>query len=1015
MTIPCLRRSVFIPTLLVAVVMLLALSPARAQTGNAAVAGVVTDSSGSVIAGAKVVLTNEASGDALTVSTGTDGRYTFPTVSPGTYSLTASSPAFSQKVIKGLELQLDQHLNESITLTPGSLSTTVQVTGEVQQVDTSTYDVGGVVAKTQIDTLPIQNRQYLNLGVLVPGTTQAANRSFYNSVQAGSGVYFYANGFYLDGVTNQQTEEGDPRQNIPMGAVAEFKTYTSSTPIELGWVMGGFTTVVTKSGANQIHGEAFEYYRDTAMTALNQFQAAGVAAAHSGNPPYTRNQWGGDVGGPIVKDKIHYYGAYDDTEQTASYTMYVPAAVESDYNAPGLLGNFSAPYYDRLLLGRVDWGVKPNQQFFVRYAQEWNYETRNGCGGSSTLSCYDGQIPRWAFVAGHTWEPNSHMVNDARAQYAYVSYQLGPYGEPIPKTPQELGLASFEQYETPAFSFPSFGWGHNYSQVGIEKRYELNDTFTIVHGAHQIKFGGDASYVPYVDSSASNLGGEWLFNVDEPFTPPSASNPNPTFATPPYEFEQSAVGLVYVDLDSNQQAYFIGDAWKMRPNLTVNYGIRWERQIGSAFNDHYTPNPNEPTIPFQGNPHTRGDRRNFGPRLGFSWDPFSKGKDVIRAGWGIYYNFIETEGNEAETSNFVACPITLVDGSPAGYTVPYPTPYPGYPNNPSPYCSTAAPSVTILSPHLRNPYQYQYSLGYSHQLSPNMSLSVDGIYTRGLRDYKPYDLNYPLLNGVPARSGTRPYPNFTQIIEHASTGSSEFRALFVKLDRRLSGRYAFTISYALESAMDNNPKTAPFSYNNLQYDWGPATIDQRQNIVGSLSYMAPWHILVGGILTYRSAQPFSATTTVATCAAPSSSQTLPTACNGTVGGGVLPSTALNADGTAQLVPGTKRDQGQHNFNFAALNTYRSELTGYNLPTVGPGSVDSENYLDFDLRLSKSLYHHESKDVQIFGQAFNLFGRENFTSILTTPTLASFGEATAASTIQPIQDVQIGELGVMFRF
>ena len=1009
MTIRCIRKRVLVFICMIAPFCAVA---ANAQTGNAAVSGVVADSSGSVIVAARVVLRNTLSGNTLIETTGSDGRYTFPTVAPGSYSVNASAVSFATKVVTGIVLELDQHLDENITLMPGAQSQSVSVTAELPQVDTSAYDVGGVVAQSQIESLPIQNRQYLNLGVLVPGTTQGANRTFYNSVQAGSGVYFYANGFYLDGVTNQNTEEGDPRQNIPMGAVAEFKTFTSSQPIDLGWAMGGFTTVVTKSGTNQIHGEAFEYYRNTAMTALNQFQQASAAAEGTGNPPYSRNQWGGDMGGAIIKDKMHYYGAYDGTEQTSSYTVFVPQSANFGptcpstgcYSATGLLGTFSAPYHDRLVLGRLDWDIKPNQQFFVRYAQEWNLETRNGCGGSTTYECYDGQIPRWSYVAGHTWEPNSHMVNDARFQYAYISYELGPYDTPIPTKPSDLINPTYTTNVTPGYEFPSLDWGHNYAAVGIETRYELNDTFTIVHGTHQIKSGGDASYLPYVDSSASNLNGTWYFKQDEAFNPANTSN-----LTDPYEITQSAVPQIYY-LPSTQQAYFIGDTWKMKPNLTVDYGMRWEMQDGASFLNHYTPNPNEPTIPYEGNPHTRGDHRNFGPRIGFSWDPFRKGEDVIRGGAGIYYNFIETELMEAEDLNFVACPIALVNNTALG--VPYPNPYNG--QSVSTYCSTSAPNVTIISPNMRNPYQFQFTLGYSHQINNNLSLSVDGVYARGLRDYKPYDRNYPLLNGVPSINGTRPYSNFTQISQINAAGSSEYKAMYIKFDRRLNHGYMYTISYALESAMDNNPHSAPYDYANLAQDWGTSTIDQRQNIVGSVSYMAPWHILVGGILTYRSSLPFSVTTSVATC----DTTPAPTACNGVTNGtaGVLPTSALNKNGTAQLVPGTRRNQGQHGINYAGINLYRSEVSNaLAADPVGPGSVSSENYLDFDLRLSKSLFHRESKDLQIFGQAFNLFGRENFTGLTTNPTLTSFGQATNANTVQPVQDVQIGELGAKFTF
>jgi hypothetical protein len=1023
MPVQNLRRCVFVTCLMIA--LLFGATIVNAQTGNAAISGIVSDSAGAVVQGAKVVLANRDSGAQLSDTTGTDGRYTFPTVPPGKYSITVTATTFAPKVETGIEVVLDQHLALDVILRPGSETTTVSVTGEVAAVDTTAYDVGGVVAQSQIETLPIQNRQYLNMGILVPGTTQAANRTFYNSLQAGSGLYFYASGFYLDGVQNQNTEEGDPRQNIPMGSVAEFKTYTSSQPIELGWAMGGFTTVATKSGTNAIHGEAFEYYRDTAMTGLNQFQEASDAAEHTGNPPYNRNQWGGDMGGPIVKDRMHYYGAYDDTEQTSSYTIFAPANA-ADFSATGLLGTFSAPYYDRLVLARWDYDLSPHQQLFVRYAQEWNYETRNGCGGSTTAGCYDGQIPRYAYVGGHTWEPNSHMVNEAHFQYAYISYELGPWGTPVPTKPTDLTSPSYTTNISQAFSFPDLVWGHNYAAVGVETRYELNDTLTWIHGAHQIKIGGDAHYIPYVDASASNLNGEWFFHADEPFTPPTCAGYtttcDPSFPAGggPYEFTQAATPLLYY-LPSALQAYFVGDTWKIKPTLTFSYGLRWERQTGAAFLDHYTPNTTTyEAIPGEGNPHTRGDKRNFGPRLGISWDPFGKGKDVIRAGAGIYYNFIETELSEAEKLNFVACSITLTSN------VTYPNPYGG--KSTSAFCSSNAPSVTIMSPNLRNAYQQQFTLGYSRQLAENLSISADGVYARGLRDYKTYDLNYPLVNGAyaPLGTGTRPYascsngfgagagPCFTQITQHASTGSSEYRALYVKLERRLANRYMYTISYAWSAGYDNNPHSSPVNYLTPQNDWGPAGIDQPQSIVGSASWLGPWKILVGGVLTYRSAEPFSTTTSVATCANPTGTQTLPSACNGVVGGGVLP-IATNANGTSQYVPGTKRDQGQHGINYAAINLYRSQLTGLNLAPVSASSVSSTNYLDFDLRVSKSLYHHEALDVQVFGQAFNLFGRENFTSITTNPTSTAFGAATNANTVQPVSNVQIGELGAKFTF
>ena len=999
MTIRKLPRSVF-----VAFVVFLGLSVARAQSGLADIQGVVTDVQGGVLVGAGVVLTNTASGAKRTVKTGIDGRYSFPTVAPGHYSLTGTASGFSSKTITDLTIQLDNHLNQVIELAVGSEAQSINVSGTVPAVDTTSHDVGGVISQAQIDTLPIPNRQYLNLAILIPGTTQAATRTFYNSVQAGSGVYFFANGFYLDGVTNQQTEQGDPRQNVPEGAVAEFKTYTASFPAELGWAMGGFTTVVTKSGTNQIHGEAFEYFRNSFMNADNQFQKATQVAQHTGKAPYNRNQYGFDIGGPIFKNKTHYYGAYERTQQTTSYTMFVNGPAAAYYSS--LLGTFKTPGHDNLLTLRLDHDLASNQQIFARYAQEWNLVSGNGCGPTTTIGCYDGQIPRRALVIGHTWEPKANIVNESRFQYAYISYQLGPWNTPLPKKPADLVDPNYTKNISRAYSFPSFGYGHTYSAVGVEGRWEVNDSLTIQKGAHSFKMGFDVSYVPYTDASASNVNGTYTFNTDQPFDPTSAASL--AALTNVQQFAASAVPRLYF-LPSTQEAFYFEDTWKLRPNLTLNGGIRYERQFGSPFLDTYTPDPSRPTIPFQGNPHERGDRNNFSPRLGLSWDPRGKQKDVLRAGYGVYYNFVQTEPSEGEKLNFVACNVSLVRNTATGYVPPYPDPYSG--QSPTNFCSTSAPTVTILSPGLSNPYQHQFSLGYTRQLTDNLSISADGIYSRGLRDYKVYDLNYPLLNGVPNIGGKRPYSTFNQIQQHASTGASEYKALYLKLEKRMNSRYMYTLSYALSSALDNNPHSAPVNYVTPGNDWGPATIDQRHAVVASGSVMLPWGIVAGGIFSFRSSLPFSVTTTT---------QTDTTARPGI---GVLPGSVLDANGAAQYVPGTTRSQGNRGINYAAINQYRSDLnaircppattvcaSGYPLTTnLSSASVASTNYLNFDFRVSKTVFQREAKRLEVIGQAFNLFGRTNYNAVATSPILNTFGQATGAG------NAQIGELAAKFTF
>ena len=292
------------------------------------------------------------------------------------------------------------------------------------------------------------------------------------------------------------------------------------------------------------------------------------------------------------------------------------------------------------------------------------------------------------------------MVNEARFQYAYISYELGPWNTPPPKNPTDFLDPTYAKNITVGYSFPSLNYGHKYAADGVESRWQLNDSLSIQKGAHSIKLGFDVSYVPYTDAVATTLNGSYSFGVDMPFdnTPATINKLCATLTvTCPSAFTQNAVPLLYY-LPSTQQAYFIQDSWKAKPNLTISSGLRYDLQRGSAFLNTYTPIVNPPAfpaIPYQGNPHDRGDWNNFGPRVGVSWDPFKKGRDVFRGGYGIYYNFIQTELSEAEKLNFVACAITLT--STATNQVQYPNPYNG--QTVTTFCAaTKNTNVTILSP-----------------------------------------------------------------------------------------------------------------------------------------------------------------------------------------------------------------------------------------------------------------------------------------------------------------------------
>jgi Carboxypeptidase regulatory-like domain/TonB dependent receptor len=934
---------------------------AFAQSSDAEITGLIKDPSGSAIPGTNATLTNQDSGVKRAASADQDGRYRFSAVPPGRYSLRLEAAGFKTATVNEIVLLLGAHVEHDVSMTVGSVEEAITVSGEVQAIDTSKNEVAGVVTSVQIDTLPVNTRQYLNLALLMPGTSQDASRTFYNSVQMAGAGRFYANGFMVDGVVNTWAEMGEPRQNFPEGAVEEFKVNTTQYKAESGLSMGGLVSVVTKSGTNQFHGDAFEYFRDAALNRDNTFQKQAEALQGTGKAPFRRNQFGFDVGGPIIQNKMHFYAAFERTQTDDSYTIFTGAAAHQFYSANE--GVFNKPFHDQLFNGRVDYQIDPNQRVFARYSQEWNLLTYQGCGGSSASNCYDGEIPRRSFVAGHTWTPKSTVVNDIRFQYAYASYQLGPSGAPIFT---ELGKYPPERFAVlqTVLSFPSFSYGFGYADVGVETRWQFKDDLSWQKGKHSLKFGFDVSHVPFADDAPNNSKGTYTFATDQVFNP---KDPATVAALKGATLFTAATPPVYTSVPTTQLGFYFQDDWKVRRNVTLSLGLRYDREFGS-FNEDLDPKSFPITIPFLGDPSKRGSKKNFGPRVGVAWDIMEQGKDVVRAGFGIYYNNLQTLQNFPENRNLAQCAVLISNP-------PYPDPYGG--KSPTAFCSAAPPTVTVLADNYANPYTQQFNIGYSRQLNAGFSIHADGVYMHTFRDYRNVDVNYPI-------GGARPIPAFARIILHDSIAQAKYKAFYLRAEKRFNQRFQFLVSYSLASNRDNNPQAAVTNYSNWNQDWGPSAVDRRHNLVASGSVLLPWKVTFGAIWALRSALPFSAL-----------------------------ANELDVDGTRQFVPGTSRNQGNRDLDLNAVNAYRANI---GLPAVT--GFDSSKFNSFDIRASRPLFQRERKKLEIIGQVFNLFGTTNLAS--SSGQVSTGGNQTRVNSpnfgkILGANNLQQAEIAVRFAF
>ncbi|HWZ33547.1 MAG TPA: carboxypeptidase regulatory-like domain-containing protein [Bryobacteraceae bacterium] len=929
-------------------VALFSVAMVSAQISEAELTGIVKDPSGAPVAGAKVTAQNQDTGVARTIVTDSEGRFRF-SVLPGRYALAVEATGFKKENVTDMVLTVGMHVDKDIPLAVGSVQEAVTVTGEVPAVDTTKGDVSAVITQGQIDGLPVNTRQTLNLALLMPGTTQDASRTFYNNVEIGGGGRFYANGFTVDGVTNTWAEQGEPRQNFPQGAIQEFRVSINQFKAEQGLAMGGMVNMVTKSGTNDFHGEVFEYWRNAALNHDNKFQQAALAQlGDTGKAPFNRNQFGGDVGGPVFKNRTHFYAAYERTEVDDSFTIFAAGSHQFYSSNEGVIDK---PSYDQMLNIRGDHAISNNQHIFGRYSQEWNKQTWQGCGGTAESNCYDGLIPRHAFVGGHTWTPKATIVNDFRFQYGFSSYLLGPSGQPI-----FTDLGSFPASRlallSPVYSFPSFRYGQGYGELGIERRTEFKDDLNWVKGNHSIKVGFDYSYIPFADDQVTNYQGTWTFATDQPFNPKDPA----TIANlkNPIQFTAAIPGQ-YTSVPVSQYAFYIQDDWRVRRDLTLNFGLRWDREVGS-YNESLKPSSFPVTIPFLGDPSQRGQGKNFGPRFGLAWNVGGKNRDVVRAGYGLYYNNIQTLLNFPENRNISQCSVTIVNP-------PYPNPYGS--QSPTAFCSSAPPNVVVLDKHFSMPYSQQFTLGYSREITHDFSIHVDGVYMHTIKDWRNYDLNYPNAAGV------RPIPAFGRILDHMPVSQYKYKGMFVRAEKRFAKRYQFLVSYTLASNRDDNPQSQVTNQNNYSLDWGPSGIDRRNAVVAGGYVQLPWKITAGAFWQVRSSLPFNVTSTTI------------------------------VDNVTQLVPGLTRNLGNRDNGqvLAAVNAYRASLATPLAP-LSSSVFDSSRFNSFDLKLSRAFFVREQRKLEVVGQAFNLFGVTNLNGGTTGSAVsANFGKILAASNLQ----------------
>jgi hypothetical protein len=951
-----------------------AVIPAAAQTTNGVISGIASDAQGGVLPGVTVTARNAETGLTRTVVTEGDGRFRLAALPPGRYELKAELAGFGSVDVPAMTLTTGTEITRNVTMQVQGLNESVTVTGEAPIVEVTRTEVSGVVTQDQMQMLPLATRQPMDLALLMPGTSQDAVRARKANSNIGAGAFTNGSALLVDGVWNKEGNTGEPRQDFPQSAIQEFKVMLSQSPAEYGWTAGGAVSMATKSGTNQIHGEGFEFYRNKALNTIDPF----AKAAGQQKPNFSRHQYGGAIGGPIVKDKIHFFEAAEALQNN----LYDNVVVRLPQLYGSLNGVFKSPEYNHMSFTRGDWQIDQKQNLFVRYAWQVSDFTCEGCAASSSQPWFSpgGGIKqsRYAWAGAHTWVLSPRVLNEVRGQWTtYLFRAHVPGVEPQSKLYDESPARTAGT--TQIYAFPSLGsWGANTNQYGDLLSRQLRDDMSITTGQHTWKFGAGGQSLP-IRQSIRKAQGTWTFSVDQPFNPSNLAS----FVPVPGSISQFTAALVNVPLYAPNVLWdtYVEDEWKPRAGVTLNLGLRYEYQAkvynqGRDLNDKAifpttgTATSLAPLVDFS----KRGDKNNFGPRLGLAWDVRNDGKTVARAGYGLYYNVMNTQLELSEIQNYRQ--LNAVIANPT-----YPDPYGG--RDPISFVSAGVQNIAVQANDLENLQSAAYTGGLSQSLTSALAIHVDGVYNKMTKVPMAIDIN-PRSGGT---TGTRPLPQFGRVLQTQSIGYADYKALLVRLEKRLDHNYMYTVSYTLAST-NGNVSSSSFSSTvtdsaHIDYDNGPNNSDRRHALVASGSFVLPHDVVLGAIFGARSTMPFSA----------------------------IAGVDLNGDANiTDYVPGTTRNvfnRGNDAEMIALVNAYRATA---DLAALPGSQINTNEYYGLDVRASKSVRISADRKVELVAQVFNLLNRTNLLAAWqTNARSSSFGTITSAANMRQ------AELAVRFSF
>ncbi len=989
------------------------LAPAFAQTaGSASIEGTVKDPAGAVVPNAAVLAHNTDTNADRTTQTNEAGVYALTFLPPGPYEVTVTKAGFVRLVRKDLSLQVGQTLTLDIQMQIQGATDTVTVTGEAAIVDPNKTDISQVVSQGFVSNLPIAGRRWESFVLLTPNVTTDGNSGLV-SYRGISGLY---NSTSVDGANNSQAlfSETRGRSTLPyiysQDSIQEFQVESSNYSAEFGQAAGGITNAVTRSGTNTLHGDTFYYLRYPAWNALDSLaKSQGIYT----QPVHQQQQFGGSFGAPVIRDKLFFFGTYDGSRKVAPI-LYT----STFYNSPGKAMPCPAAMSATLCAAANNY-LASQVGAFPRYFNQdvgfgkLDYELNSSNHISSSFNLVDFKAPN-SYNPSPSVSNNSVSANglnvtherifvtnwDSTLSNSTVNNMRFQWGRDLEITGANFGPPSVTISGLSAYGMPN---ALPRAAEPDEHRYQFTDVLSKVHGRHTFKIGFDGNLIHEVMINLFQGGGVYVYSPQGGAAAAFAAWAADVTGTNLGDgltgrhwtsFTQVVDPITKTGKDDfwmKEWDAFFEDTWKVRSNLTLNLGLRYDVQLVPQPPQPYTATP----LTTRYTSTINIDANNFGPRVGLAWSPGKGG--VLRAGYGMFYGqtpgstfYAQRVENGVFQQTFVCsnpgvCPALTFPNvifSPPG--PPMQAPFPGAL---TPQVTTFAPPagsnlVHGLSPDFVNPLVHEGDVTYERQLPANMSLTGSYVVSRGLHLPIYVDANlaapsttrtYDITNLAGATqstitlpfyasgAGARLNPTVGDILTGFSDVNSWYNSLVLTFRKQMSHGVEFLLNYTLSKAVDGGQVAGssgtffgtdvPVDPQNRKLEYGTSDLDQRQRFVGSAVWTPPFRaianrptrLLLDGfnfstILTLSTGQP----------------QTL--FINGFPSGGV----------DSGLTGGEVTNTGG--------------LIGGRAPFIPRNNFVLPNIYNTDLRVSREFRITERVRLALNGEAFNLFNHTNITLV-----------------------------------